>query len=335
MSSTAAHISCVSAVVLSIMWLLCLTCSGSWITSIGVIVNFSATPFKVKSEQGGFTGLMSWTASMVGLKKKAAQVESMFNQELWLDDAMQLYCNPGIEEIFRWCHSWCIVAFSSWAMVFCGVVAALAFAVGAMFMFFYTSVQATETGRKCVKSCFALAPAIATVGVAQYTLGTLDFGQDSAVLSGLGGGASGGLASQTMFGLGFILACVLVVFSWVPLYAMMIVFRPDPLEISDSDCDSSGDEAARKRGAAAGGYGATGYAAAGGYGAYGAPGYPAAGGYGAAAEMLPQNPYQPQGPQYQNFSYAGQQPNYGGAYGGSPPPPYYGGGLGGGPGGRQ
>mmetsp|Transcript_5844 Transcript_5844/g.16965 ORF Transcript_5844/g.16965 Transcript_5844/m.16965 type:complete len:309 (-) Transcript_5844:54-980(-) len=246
-----ANVGAAVSAAISVLWIICITCPGRWISSVSLILDFQASLLVVHSSAGTATTGALMVSRLFTSKETWKAVKGFINKDQWWEDAMHEFCSQVLEFHFGWCTTWTLAAYASWAMLALGFMTAVAFMIGSGFMYYYANVKATKTGRVSCKTCFIVAPVLATVGLLQYTLLTLDFGHDKL-------NASVGFHAISMFGPSYVFACCLLVFSFIPVYSMSVFFRADPLEKehADSDSDDAQYFSQKANGQAYGGYGA-------------------------------------------------------------------------------
>jgi len=271
----AANICIGLSMMLSGLWVLVVSVPMYWATSVGTVVAFKATLTYVSVMKGLGTTLLAGAASLGGFNKFRGMIEHYIEQDVWMDEATQNFCMVGWN-FLKWCDMWTRTKYASWSMLLCGLLAAVFFAMGAGFTYYYTRTNATKTGRKSATVCFIIGLASCCLGVASYAGLTMDFGYT----------ANTGPNPTSMLGTGFIIACGLVTVSWVPLYIQLVLQKRDQNEKDDSrDSDDEGPPGSFAAGPP--GYGAP----AGGPAGYGTPvgGPPAfpAQGYGGYASSGP------------------------------------------------
>mmetsp|Transcript_49206 Transcript_49206/g.157355 ORF Transcript_49206/g.157355 Transcript_49206/m.157355 type:complete len:326 (+) Transcript_49206:108-1085(+) len=250
-SAMVANVGSAIAMFLAFLWMVVVCVPLTWVCSQSVIVNFQASLLTVKATKGTLTSVLGFAGSMVGANKFSRALDKVFDQNYWMEEGVQEFSGQGLELLFHWRHTWTAVKFSSWAMVFCGLLAAALLALGGSFMYYYTHHHATHTGRLWIRICFLMAPTLVFFGLAQYIAMTMDFGK----------GANMHPPATNMYSGGFVVACALALLSWLPLY-MQAVFSKK----AENEKYGDSEQAAEGLGPGyAGGYGATGA------GPYGAP----------------------------------------------------------------
>lgn len=254
MSKVVANAGCAIAGLCAFFWLILSFGNAVWISSNSNLISFKASLLSIYTSQGTASAIISGGAALVGVNSLSNKISDLLDKSLWMEGATTTYCEKGYDMLFAWCDNWMMTKYSSWGMLFFAVVTAIFLLVGAAFMYYYYNVHATETGRTQVKVCFITAPLTALAGLSQWTMMTMEFGQMKNV---------GKVTS--MYGTGYMCACVLCLLTWVPLCIHAIFFRKAKNEKehggNSSDSDYEG-----------GGYGAMGQANMGpGYNSYGPP----------------------------------------------------------------
>jgi len=279
-----AHVTCGLAALVGLLWLVGLTASWTWMSSQSSIVSFQANLMTVYTSKGAVSSLASWTGKVLGATTTMNKFDKMMEQSLWYDDAVAEFCGTAMETAFNWCANWQQVMYASWAMLTMGVLTSVLLLMGAGFMYYYSSVHATETGRSACKMCFLVAPNVALLGMLMYSLLTWDFGKGGVTLFKM--------EARAMYGKGYIIAWLLTLLSYTPLYATTIFLREDPLEKKRGEADEE-QQFAGTYGSTYGGSDPSaqgqpyGGAYAGGYGAGQAPQCGASPGYGYPAPTAP------------------------------------------------
>mmetsp|Transcript_136336 Transcript_136336/g.423641 ORF Transcript_136336/g.423641 Transcript_136336/m.423641 type:complete len:310 (+) Transcript_136336:94-1023(+) len=226
----AANVSCGLSVLIGLLWWIGITASWTWVSSQSMLVGFQANLLTVYTSKGAATTVLSWTGSALGAKEKMRKFDNMMDQSLWYEEAREQFCGAAMETVFKWCSNWTMVTYASWAMFADGLITSLLLLMGAGFMYYYSSVHATETGRMCCKTCFVGAPIVAVLGMLTYTCFTWEFGKDELKVFK-------GMQAQAMYGKGYIIAWFLTMMSFAPLYATMVFLRQDPLEKKHGETD--------------------------------------------------------------------------------------------------
>uniref|UniRef100_A0A7S1L877 Uncharacterized protein n=1 Tax=Alexandrium catenella TaxID=2925 RepID=A0A7S1L877_ALECA len=345
MTQLVAKVGCAVAAAVSLAWLAVLGSSVHWVTSSSVIVNFQVTLFSVYASKGTASSMLSFVGHLL---RGRSLIDKLMERSIWMEDALTEFCGSGVDKVFQWCGMWTMVAYASWFMLFSILLTVTLLLMGACFMYYYSAIHATATGRTCCRVCYGLAPCFCLMGLIVYTLCTLDFGKDALL--------KGQFRAHAMYSTGYVFAWFLAIVSWLPLYSMLVFMRRDPLEKQHwedtEDCLISQQEAhATSYGTSAPGAntyagpsgvpsnpygppapGAEGYSGA--YasqaGPYGAPapgadGY--AGTYGAPAGSYSAPAYGAPAAGHESYGYGGQAAQYSSAAPGAPPPsqPGYGG----------
>lgn len=231
MSKVVANLGSAFAVLLAILWTVLCFVPWVWVSSSSNVISFKANLLCLWTTPGIATGLATGLSGLVGLGSLHAKLDTLTNRSLWLEMATTEYCESGYEMLFGWCDNWMMVKYSSWGMIFFGMAAATMLVVGACFMMYYVNFHATQTGRTWIKVSFITAPLCAIAGLSQYIALTLEFGQMRNV---------GPVTS--IYGTGFIFACVLTLLSWVPLCIHALFSRKARGEKAHGKDDISGSD---------------------------------------------------------------------------------------------
>lgn len=222
-SKTGAHLGVFVAVILAVLWFVCIFAPWNWQTSVGLFVNFYANMMKMEIQKGTLTKVAAFTSQMFAGKNKVADALSeLLDRPMWMGEGTNEMCQPLYNVALNWCDTWQMVKFGSWGMLSAGVTAACFLLLGAFSLWYYANVHSTHTGRMGAKISFILAPLIACIGLIQYIVLTLDFGMMPA--------AYVPQMPQRMFDIGFMVCCALCLLSWLPLAMHTMFMKTDPNE---------------------------------------------------------------------------------------------------------
>lgn len=222
-SKTGAHLAIFVAVILAVLWFVCIFAPWNWQTSVGLFVNFYANMMKMEISKGTAPKIISGVSNLFAGKNKIADgLSELLDKPMWMGEGTMELCQPHYNLALNWCNTWQMVKFGSWGMLSAGVTAACFLLLGAFSLWYYANVHATHTGRMGAKLSFILAPVIACIGLIQYILLTLDFGMMPVAFVPQ--------MPQRMFDIGFMVCCTLCLLSWLPLAMHAIFMKTDPDE---------------------------------------------------------------------------------------------------------
>lgn len=215
MTTKAAIAGAVLAVCLALLWFAVVLGGFTWVSSSSILVDFTVTVLSVTAEEGTIPGLVKLTGKMLRPHKRL--FKGYFGRTFWLEEVRDTFC-AGIGRTLNWCDMWEAVIYSSYFMVFSSIACGLLLIVGGVAMCRYGKPGSSDASRSVAFSCLLGGPVIALVGLLQYSLFTKDFGEMKAV-------DMGPLQAQSMYGLGYLIAWVLCLFSWIPLTTLVLFVR--------------------------------------------------------------------------------------------------------------
>jgi len=211
------------ASVLSFLWVALVWSNIPWIYSQSMLVSFTSSLTHVTTRHGTMTHLASFAGKLVGASSATKQFDLMMEKSMSYQEALPHFCGAGMDFIFKWCENWVVIAYSSWGMVFAGTMTSVLLFIGAGSTYYYANVHPTATGRTVCNVCYMGAPVIAAAGLILFAFASSEYGKDrSGILSSY--------KEESLWALGFVIACVFVLATCLPLYTLAVFMRRDPLE---------------------------------------------------------------------------------------------------------
>uniref|UniRef100_A0A7S0AL46 Uncharacterized protein n=1 Tax=Pyrodinium bahamense TaxID=73915 RepID=A0A7S0AL46_9DINO len=191
----------------AVFWTIILAMPGGWSRKVCSIYMLDAGLYQVRTKPGVVTGLVGHNRLVDILTGLTGQ--QAFAQKLCLKVKVDLACQIATRLLY-----------SSWFMLFCGLVGVFVLAGGGYALYYWAYLEPRKIYRKSAKICFCIAAVFFFVGVLQYLLVARDLKEMPPM-------TSGGTLSRCSFAAG-----ILTMASFVPIYFMVFIVSESAEEAS-------------------------------------------------------------------------------------------------------